>query len=65
MSSPILAKNAKPGMRLSLDPDGNGRIVAKVAVRFRSVIIHWTDGGSSEHGPKDTLHLITPPQEAA
>ena len=60
----ILARDLTSGMRVSLDPDGNGRIVGKVSRRFRS-IINWTDGSSSEFAASDTLYLITPPQEAA
>ena len=65
--TPILAKDAKPGMRLSLDPDGNGRIVSRVdrSVRLGQLRILWTDGGETGCSTKDTLYLITPPQEAA
>jgi hypothetical protein len=66
----ILAKDAKPGQRLSLDPDGNGRIVASLprsgrARLQRRIIINWTDGSQSEVAANETLFLITPPQEAA
>ena len=68
--SAILAKDAKPGMRLSLDPDGNGRIVGSLprsgrARLQRRIIINWTDGGQSEFAASDTLYIIEPPQEAA
>lgn len=68
MADPILAKDAKPGQRISLDPDGNGRIVAAVGTGFhrpRTVRITFADGsGERAFKPTDTLYLITPPEAA-
>ena len=65
MSTPVLARDLKPGQRASIDPDGAGRVVAKVIHTFREAIVYWTDSSRSAYAPKHTLYLITPPQEAA
>lgn len=63
-SKPILARDLRPGMRVSVDPDGNGRVVAKVVKSFRTVHLYWSDGSKSEYAHRHPLYLITPPEAA-
>ncbi len=59
--SSISAKDAVPGQRLSLDPDGNGRVVGKASpTGSKWVTIYWADGSRSVLAKSFTLYLITP-----
>ena len=67
--TPILARDLKPGMRASLSPYGNGRIVASLprsgrARLQRRIIINWTDGSQSELAATEMLYLVTSPEAA-
>jgi hypothetical protein len=59
MSSPIRADQLKPGQRVSLDPAGNGRIVAAVGSSKRTLVrIVWTDGSETGVARNERLYLV-------
>ena len=56
--SSISAKDAVPGQRLSLDPDGNGRVVAYIRKWRGMRRIVWEDGSETEFRALDKLFVI-------